>query len=140
MADDARPIRLFVVHAGEDRDKARRLRRWLHRHVGVRLVADEDVHPRSGEDPWDAVREEIRQSTGVLFLATPASLDSERTLVELGMVQGMRKPFRWIQTGRIPLRAPVEMDASDSVSFDQLGDPEFADDVLQGLRAAAASA
>jgi hypothetical protein len=134
MSEGREDIRLFVVHAREDRDKARQVRRWLSHHPGVRLATDEDVGFHPGQSPWEAMRDQIEKSDIVFFLATPQSLEAESTLLELGMTWGMEKPIIWVQVGRVPLQSPVELRKDHAVAYEDIQDPEVVDDLLRRYR------
>lgn len=90
------PTSVFLVHAREDEAIARRLKRNLERIPFVDVVSHGDIVMDSTESFRSHLANEIRSSTGVAFLLTPASQDSDWSLFELGMAIGANKPIRYV--------------------------------------------
>lgn len=127
-------VKIFVSHAREDEPRARQLRQWLRQHYGVTVVLDGEVELTPDEEPWEPVQRHIKESDLVAFLVTPQSLSNSRSIIEVGMTAGLRKPIIWIQVGRVPLRPPVGFPDRETVFFDEFGDPETVDALLEPYR------
>jgi len=127
-------VKIFVSHAREDDRRAQKLRQWLQQHYGVTVILDGEVEPKPGEELWEPVRRHIEESNLVAFLVTPQSLSNSRSIIEVGMTAGLRKPIVWVQVGRVPLRPPVEFPDRETVFFDEFEDPEVVDALLEPYR------
>ncbi|NBC85074.1 MAG: TIR domain-containing protein [Bacteroidetes bacterium] len=118
------PTSVFLVHAREDKDLARRLKRNLERVPFVDVVSHDDVSPEDTNSYRSHLANKIRNSSGVAFLLTPKSQDSDWSLFELGMAIGANEPFRYVQTGDIALHPPFEQDETgDDITVDTLSQP-----------------
>jgi hypothetical protein len=118
------PTSVFLVHAREDEAIARRLKRNLERIPFVDVVSHGDIVMDGTESFRSHLANEIRSSTGVAFLLTPESQDSDWSLFELGMAIGANKPIRYVQTGDVALRPPVEQEEmGDDITVDALRQP-----------------
>jgi hypothetical protein len=118
------PTSVFLVHAHEDKDTARRLKKNLERVPFVDVVSHDDLASKSESNFRSYLARHIRNSTGVAFLLTPQSQDNEWSLLELGMAVGADKPVRFVQTGEVALKPPLQQDESSrDVTVDALSQP-----------------
>ena len=128
---------LFTINASEDVEQACRLAKYIERLPNVRVTLSGNVAISAGDAIVGELKAQIKDASGVLFLLTPMSIDSEWATLELGMARGMDKPVRILQGGPVPLRVPF--DAAEYRSFDirELEDPEVVQEMLSSLSASA---
>jgi nucleoside 2-deoxyribosyltransferase len=131
----ARPApKVFISSTKQDLDLARDLARRL-RAAGLEPLTDLALRP--GEDFRKGVGQAIRSSDAVLFLLTPAALESPWTAYETGVAEGTDKPVLIVVAGAERPLTPL-LEAYQPVPYDQLD--EAALRLAQRLRGEAATA
>lgn len=128
---------LFIIHASDDLDQARRLSRVIQRLPDVQVTLSGHVGVTAGAELVDVLKSHIHAASAVLFLLTPSALDSDWAMLELGMARGMDKPVRILQGGSVPLRIPINVGPDDAFDARKLEDPEVVQDLLSTLPAQA---
>jgi nucleoside 2-deoxyribosyltransferase len=88
------------------------------RSAGLDPVSDLKLHP--GEEFSKRVGEVIRSSDAVIFLLTPAALDSPWTAYEIGVADGADKPIIPVVAGAGGRPLPPLLESYQTIPYDQL--------------------
>jgi nucleoside 2-deoxyribosyltransferase len=127
--------KVFISSTKQDLELARDIARRLQA-VGLEPMANRTVRP--GEDFRKRIGQVIRSSDAVIFLVTPAALESPWLAYETGVAEGLDKHILAVVagTGQRPL-SPV-LESYQTVPYDQFDEAILA--LAQRLRGATAYA
>lgn len=119
MSKTRSAVKVYISSAKQDLELVRDIARRL-RSAGLEPITDlTDLPLRAGEDISKRLGEVIRHSDAVIFLLTPASLDSPWTAYEMGVADGADKPILSVVAGaERPL--PPLLESYQTVPYDQL--------------------
>lgn len=116
---------VYISHSPKDRDLARDLARRL-RAAGETPVLELEF-PSGVSERKETLRGLLRKVHAVILLVTPAAMESEWLMTELGMAEGLDKPVILVTAGLgdVPLPAPLQY--CQAFPYDQV------DEAIAGL-------
>ena len=126
---------MFISSTRQDFELARDMARRL-RAAGLEPLTDPTLRP--GENFSKRVGEVIRSADAILFLLTPAALDSPWTAYETGVADGADKPTLLVVAGTGQRPLPPLLQSYETFPYDQLDEAVMV--LAQRLSAAAAHA
>jgi hypothetical protein len=108
--------KVFISHSQQDNELARDLARRLER-VGLKPMVLPDIP--TGD--WKKMlREQIRQADAMLILVTPAALDSDWVMAELGMAEGFERIILPVTAGLKRQDLPGPLRTYQVTPFDEV--------------------
>ena len=131
------PIRVFVSHSAADAVLARQVRTLLSRRGNSRVFITDEV---SAGEKWEArLRNELAEADIVIALLTPASVDSNWLLMEMGAAWGLRKLILpLVTTPAVLKRLPIALHGTTAVQLD-MNTPEGNEQFLEAFESTLAT-
>lgn len=133
MSKRNQEVRVFITHTSADRAHARRLRNWLVHHPGVSTFTVDDLS--AGENWQEKLREQLSESSLILFIASPHSLESSFVLQELGAAWAFEKPIVTVLTSRTSeVDLPFQLKEQLTMELEDFADPDTVRNLISRYR------
>jgi hypothetical protein len=127
--------KVFISSTRQDRELARDMVRRL-RSAGLEPTTNRAIRP--GKDFRKGVGQAIRSSAAVIFLMTPAALDSPWPAYEMGVAEGLDRFILAVTAGTGQRPLPPLLKSHQTVPYDQVDEAILA--LAQRLRGETATA